>query len=118
MENLSMDSTGIKVHESPMAGKPKDRAVGRTRGGLNTKLHAIVDRLRSPVEFLLSAGNDHDCIHAVELLEKVELNGSNMLADRAYSAQLFGNTSQSIKLLYNPALKQCVQSLASRLVSV
>ena len=71
-----------------MAGeKTADKAVGRTRGGLNTKLHAIADGLGNPVEFLLSAGNDNDCVHAVELLEKVELSGSNVLADRAYGAR-------------------------------
>ena len=88
MENLSIDSTCIKVHESAIGGeKTEDKAVGRTRGGLNTKLHAIVDGLGNPVEFLLSAGNDNDCVHAVELLENVELCGSNVLADRAYGAQ-------------------------------
>ena len=61
----------------PMEGeKTADKAVGRTRGGLNTKLHAIVDGLGNPVEFMLSAGNDHDSVHAVELLEKVEISGS------------------------------------------
>ena len=40
-----------------------DKAVGRTTGGLNTKLHVIVDGLGNPVEFMLSAGNDHDSIH-------------------------------------------------------
>ena len=71
-----------------MAGeKTADKAVGRTRGGLNTKLHAIVDGLGNPVKFLLSAGNDNDCVHAVELLEHVELSGSNVLADRAYGAR-------------------------------
>ena len=71
-----------------MAGeKTEDKAVGRTRGGLNTKLHAIVDGLGNPVEFLLSAGNDNDCVHAIELLENVELCGSNVLADRAYGAR-------------------------------
>ena len=88
MENLSMDSTCIKVHESANGGKKtENKAVGRTRGGLNTKLHAIVDGLGNPVEFLLSAGNDHDSVHAVELLEKVKLNGNNRLADRAYGAR-------------------------------
>ena len=67
--------------------KTEDKAVGRTRGGLNTKLHAIVDGLGNPVKFLLSAGNDNDCVHAIELLENVELRGSNVLADRAYGAQ-------------------------------
>ena len=69
--------------------KTEDKTVGRTRGGLNTKLHAIVDGLGNPVEFLLSAGNDNDCVHAVELLENVELCGSNVLADRAYPREIY-----------------------------
>ena len=36
---------------------------------------------------MLSAGNDHDSVHAVELLKKVEISGSNVLADRAYGAK-------------------------------
>ena len=67
--------------------KTADKAVGRTRGGLNTKIHAVVDGLGNPVEFLLSAGNDHDSVHAMELLEKVQICGSNVLADRAYGAR-------------------------------
>ena len=88
MENLSLDSTCIKVHESANGGgKTADKAIGRIRGGLNTKLHAIVDGLGNPVEFMLSVGNDHDSVHAVALLEKVEISGSNVLADRAYGAK-------------------------------
>jgi transposase len=60
------------------------KAVGRSRGGLNTKIHAIVDGLGNPVEFLLSPGNDHDSTHAIEILSKVELAGSNVIGDRAY----------------------------------
>lgn len=67
--------------------KTEYKVVGRTRGGLNTKIHAIVDGLGNPVEFLLSAGNDHDSVHAVELLEKVKISGSNILVDRAYGAR-------------------------------
>ena len=35
---------------------------------------------------MLSA-NNHDSVYAVELLEKVEISGSNVLADRAYEAK-------------------------------
>ncbi len=88
MENLSLASTCIKVHErTNEGGKTADKAVGRTKGGLNTKLHAIVDGLGNPVEFILSARNDHDSVHAVELLKKVGISGSNVLADRAYGAK-------------------------------
>ena len=67
MENLSIDSTCIKqgTRKYQWRGKTEDKEVGRTRSGLNTKLHAIVDELSTPVEFLLSAGNDNDCAHAV-----------------------------------------------------
>ena len=60
---------------------------GSRKCGSNTKLHTIVDGLGDPVEFMLSAGNNHDSVHAVELLEKVEISGSNVLADRAYGAK-------------------------------
>lgn len=39
------------------------------------------------MEFLLSAGNDHDSIHAVKLLERIEISGSSVLTDRAYGAK-------------------------------
>ena len=84
MENLSVDSTCVKVHESANGGEK--RHIKRL-AILNTKLHAVVDVLRTPVAFLLSAGNDHDSVHAVELLEQVKITGSNILADRAYGAQ-------------------------------
>ncbi|MBD5098396.1 MAG: transposase [Clostridiales bacterium] len=58
----------------PTAGeKTADKAVGRTRGRLNTKLHTIVDGLENPVTFLLSAGNDHDSTHAIQLLKQVNI---------------------------------------------
>jgi len=39
------------------------------------------------VVFLLSPGNDHDSTHAVEVLKKVQIGGSNVLGDRAYGSQ-------------------------------
>lgn len=48
-----------------MAGK----TVGRTRGGLNTKLHTIVDDLENPVTFFLSARNNYDSNYVIQLLE-------------------------------------------------
>ena len=82
---------GLYLHQGSRKrqrkGKTANKAVGRTRGGLNTKLHAILDGLGNLVEFILSAGNDHDSVHAIKLLKKVEISGSNVLADRAYGAK-------------------------------
>ena len=60
------------------------KAVGRTRGGLNTKIHTLTDALGNPLEFLLTAGNVNDSTVAVELLSRLELSESNILADKAY----------------------------------
>ena len=58
-----------------------------SRGGRTTKNHAIVDGLGNPVEFLLSRGNEHDSTHAIELLSKVNISESNILADKAYGSK-------------------------------
>lgn len=46
-----------------------------------------MDSLGYRVTFLLFAGNDHDSIHAIELLDKIEISGSNILADHTYGVQ-------------------------------
>ena len=87
-ENLSIDSTCVKVHESSNGGeKTENKAVGRTKGGLNTKIHAIVDGLGNPVAFLLSPGNENDSTHAIELMSMTDISSSNLLGDKAYGTK-------------------------------
>jgi len=62
----------------------KSHGIGLLRGGINTKVHAVVDGPSNPVEFLLSPGNDHDANHAIKLLDKVYLLDSHVLEDSAY----------------------------------
>ena len=38
------------------------------------------------MEFLLSPGSDHDATHAIEILDRVDITGSNVLGDRAYDS--------------------------------
>ena len=72
----------------PTVGKEaENKAVGRTKGGLNTKILAIVDGLGNPVAFLLSPGNDNDSIHAIELMDMTDIAGSNLLGDKAYGTK-------------------------------
>lgn len=67
--------------------KTAEKAIGVSRGGRNTKIHAAVDGLGNPLAFLLSSGNDHDSIHAIPLLEQLNISGSNILGDKAYGAK-------------------------------
>ena len=36
------------------------------------------------MEFLLSPGNDHDSTHAIGILSRVDIEGSNILGDKAF----------------------------------
>ena len=66
----------------------RDVCIGRTRGGKNTKIHALVNREGIPVCLSLSAGNRSDCDEAIPLLQKFgKIKGSNILGDRAYGAK-------------------------------
>lgn len=46
-----------------------------------------MDGLGNPAVFLLSPGNDHDSVHAVELMEMTDITGVNMLGDKAYGTK-------------------------------
>ena len=60
------------------------QAIGRSSGGLTTKIHALCDALGNPIAFHLSAGHAHDLEEADVLLDKV--NADALLADKAYDA--------------------------------
>lgn len=51
--------------------EPADHALGRSRGGLTTKIHMLCDSRGFLITFSLSAGQRADSIFLTELLEKV-----------------------------------------------
>ena len=59
-------------------------ALGRSRGGLSTKIHAAVDALGNPLRCLLSGGQVSDVTHAQALIEGFKADA--VLADKAYDA--------------------------------
>lgn len=67
----------------------RNQCIGISRGGRSTKIHAVVDGLGNPVHVLLSTGNTADITVAEDLLNQVSINGSTVLADRAYGKWAF-----------------------------
>ncbi len=59
--------------------------MGRSRGGLTTKIHALVDGRGLPIGLHLSEGQASDCREAERLLSAVP-NGAALLADKAYDS--------------------------------
>jgi hypothetical protein len=61
--------------------------MGRSRGGLTTKIHALVDSEGLPIVLKLTEGQAHDGRSAADMLETVT-QGTILLADRAYDSNL------------------------------
>ena len=59
--------------------------MGRSRGGLTTKIHAVVDTLGLPIKLALSEGQAYDGHQALHLLNDLPAKAM-VLADRAYDA--------------------------------
>jgi transposase len=59
--------------------------MGRSRGGLTSKIHAVVDSSGLPVRLALTTGEAHDNRLAGKLLSRLK-SGSMLLADRGYDA--------------------------------
>ena len=59
--------------------------MGRSRGGLTTKLHALVDAEGRPIRLKLTAGQAHDGRSATDMFDTLAA-GHILLADRAYDS--------------------------------
>ena len=59
--------------------------MGRSRGGLTTKIHALTDARGLPIKIALTPGQAHD-LGAAEVLLTTLGDGDVLLADKAYDA--------------------------------
>jgi transposase len=80
----SIDGSYVRAHQHSAGGKggPADNAIGISRGGRTTKLHARVDAAGQPVQVEISAGNLHDSSLAAVLLAQITADA--IIADKAY----------------------------------
>ena len=59
--------------------------MGRSRGGLTTKIHALVDACGLPIGLKITEGQAHDGRSADDMLDTIR-RGDVLLADRAYDS--------------------------------
>lgn len=72
-----------KKGDPPNAAAARE-GLGRSRGGLTTKLHAACDALGNPIRVLLTPGQRHDITQAEALLGGFEAGA--VLGDKGYDA--------------------------------
>ena len=85
---LMIDATCLKAHRTAASLRKKrasSRCIGRTKGGLNTKLHVVCDFDGRSIRTLLTAGTISDYGGAACLLPTLP-STRILLADRGYDA--------------------------------
>jgi transposase len=82
----AIDATFLKVHQhgANPAGGQAQHAIGRTKGGINTKLHAVVDGRGRALALVLTAGQAHELQAAPQLLAR--LRNVIIVGDKAYDS--------------------------------
>ncbi|RYE65828.1 MAG: IS5 family transposase [Oxalobacteraceae bacterium] len=83
---LMIDSTIVRAHQQAATGKggPRNQALGRSRGGLTTKIHMLADTFGRPLRFIITTGQASDITQAQALL--AGQTGDAVLADKAYDS--------------------------------
>lgn len=64
--------------------KNDNEGLGRSRGGLSSKIHCVADGLGNPVDFILTGGEVHDSLCADTLL--ADKKADFVIADKAYDS--------------------------------
>jgi transposase len=64
----------------------QNQAIGRSRGGRNTKIHAIADAKGRLLSILLTGGEAHDCPPAQRLIRRSKI-AKKLLGDKAYDSE-------------------------------
>ncbi|UVI40863.1 IS5 family transposase (plasmid) [Qipengyuania spongiae] len=86
-----IDSTSVRDHVSSAGGKGGAcaNALGRSRGGFTSKIHARSDNQGRPLGFLLTGGEMSDYTCAKPLMEIPIATPKRLLADKGYDGDRF-----------------------------
>jgi len=112
----AIDDRRYSSQGSPNRSKPAKkgalpRRIGRTKGGLNSKLHAVCDGLGRPLVMLLSEGQMSDFKGAALMLSSLP-KAKELLGDKGYDADWFRAA------LADRGIQPCIPSKSNRKVQI
>ncbi len=85
-----IDTSLVRVHEhGACIARNNEQLMGRSRGGLTSKIHAVVDSNGLPVRLALTTGEAHDNRLVLTLLSGLK-SGAMLLGDRGFDADWIG----------------------------
>ncbi len=100
-----VDSISVKCHRTATGARGgAAESIGRSRGGLTTKVHHAVDGLGFIRRVLTSPGQKADCRHAVALT--TGLTPLAVVGDKGYDADAILNWRLKVRLCAQAQLRQ------------
>ncbi len=90
MESMMIDATIVRAHACSsgyIKGNQEEAALGRSKGGFSTKIHALVDALGNPLKFILTARQRNDITQAENLTKDVQ--NTTVIGDKGYDSSAF-----------------------------
>ena len=109
-----IDSTFAKAHRTAASllydGQP--RQIGRSRGGLTTKIHVLCDKNRKPIDFCITSGEIHDIKVAYDLVKSNRHRMKTLMADKAYDSDTMR------QILADNNIEACIPSSSRRKIPI
>ncbi|WSU71082.1 IS5 family transposase [Streptomyces sp. NBC_01102] len=97
---VSVDSTIVRAHQHAAGARKgglRDPALGRSRGGLTSKIHLACDGQGRPLGFVITGGNTNDCTRFTAVMEAIRVprtgpgrprvRPDHVLGDKGYSSK-------------------------------
>nr|WP_257017377.1 IS5 family transposase [Streptomyces sp. Ag82_O1-15] len=97
---VSVDSTIVRAHQHAAGAKKRglrSPGLGRSRGGLTSKIHLACDSIGRPLAFTLTGGNTNDCTQFTAVMEAIRVprigpgrprtRPAHVLGDKGYSSR-------------------------------
>ena len=115
----AVDSTSSKAHKHARGARRSAgcQCIGTSRGGPNTKIHALVDSRGRAVQLRLTPGNAHDLAAAPALIAGI--TDRTILADSRSEAETGGANAYDSdafrELLASSGLRSCIPAKSNRL---
>ena len=113
-ERIMIDATHLKAHRTAasLLKRACSPTIGRTKGGLNSKLHAVCDGRGRPLVMLLSEGQMSDYKGAALMLPALPNKARELLADKGYDADWLRAA------LARRGIAACIPSKSNRKVAI
>ncbi|MFD4318998.1 IS5 family transposase [Streptomyces sp. NPDC058548] len=97
---VSVDSSIVRAHQHAAGarkGGHRSPALGRSRGGLTSKIHLACDGLGRPLALVITGGNTNDCTQFTAVIEAIRVprlgpgrprvRPDHVLGDKGYSSK-------------------------------